>query len=115
MLTKSIKNPRTNKNNHGMPRNVKEKHRGDLLLGTQVSEPVPGVHALDADHDVVAERGDRFAEGLGPGGDVLVEDDGAVLVEDAEVERPGVQVDAAVESVGLIIETHHGLLGKGGA
>jgi hypothetical protein len=87
---------------------------GDSLLGAQVGEPVPGVQALDADHDVVAKRGEGFEDALGAGDDVFVEDDGAVLVQDTEVERPGVQVDATIESVGTGVETHHGLLGKGG-
>ena len=72
-------------------------------------DAVPGEHALDADHEPVPERGDRVEEGVGPAGQVAVEDDGAGLVEDAEVHGPGVQVDAGVESVLLRVEPHHGL------
>jgi hypothetical protein len=46
---------------------------------------------------------------------VVVADDGAGVVEDADVHGPGVQVDAAVESVLGGVETHQGLLGLGGA
>jgi len=42
----------------------------DLLVGTQVGEPVPGEHALDADHQVVTVRLDQAQEGLGPSRDV---------------------------------------------
>jgi hypothetical protein len=42
-----------------------------------------------------------------------VQDDGASLVEDAQVHRPGVQIDAAVESLRLVVEAHHGLLWMG--
>src|SRR5262249_51362294 len=66
----------------------------------QVRQPVPGIHALDADPNVVAERGDGFEEGVGPGGEVLVEDDGAGVVKDAQVQGPGMAVEAAVESAG---------------
>jgi hypothetical protein len=88
------------------------RREGDLLLGAEVCEPVPGEHALGGDDEVVAEGGEGLEEGLGTGGDALVEDDSAGLVEDAEVHGPGVEVDAAVESVLLVVQAHgHGLLG----
>ena len=42
-----------------------------------------------------------------------MQDDGAPLVEDAQVHCPGVQIDSAVEFVRLLIEAHHGLLWHG--
>jgi hypothetical protein len=54
-------------------------------------------------------------EGTRIGGQVALEDDGAGLVEDAHGKSPGMQIDASVESVRLVVETHHGLLGVGGA
>lgn len=47
------------------------------------------------------------------GGVVLVQDRLAALVEDAEVHASGVQIDAAVESVLLLVESHRGLLAMG--
>src|SRR5581483_4633607 len=44
---------------------------------------------------------------------VAVEDDIAGLVEDAQVHRPGVQVDPCVESVLLRVEPHRGLRVRG--
>jgi hypothetical protein len=35
------------------------------------------------------------------------------MVEDAQVYRSGVQIDAAVESVRLLVEAHYGLLWNG--
>jgi hypothetical protein len=46
---------------------------------------------------------------------VDVADDGAGGIEDAEVHGPCVQVNPGVESVLLVVEAHHGLLGLGGA
>ena len=48
------------------------------------------------------------------GGDFFVQTSAAGLIEDAEVKRPGVQVDAAVKLVGLVVKSHRGLLGLGG-
>ena len=49
------------------------------------------------------------------GNEVAVEEDVAGVVEDADVQGPGVQVDAGVESVLLGVEAHHGLPGRVGA
>jgi hypothetical protein len=40
--------------------------------------------------------------------------DRAGLVEDAQVQRPGMQVDAAVELVRSRVDSHRGFLGAGG-
>jgi hypothetical protein len=53
--------------------------------------------------------GDGAEESIRPGGQVAVEGDDAVVVEDANVHGPGVQVDAEKESVLLRIESHGGL------
>src|SRR5262245_21067457 len=97
------------------------EHEGNALLGAQVGEPVPGEHALDGDDQagvvgVVAEGSDRVEESAGIGSIVLVQDGAAALIEDAQVHASGVQIDAAVESVALLvlIETHRGLLAMGG-
>jgi hypothetical protein len=82
---------------------------GNLLPRAQVGEPVPGVNALDAGHDIAAEGGNGFEDGFGAGGEVAVEDDLAAVVQDAEVHRPGVRVDVPVESVWLRVESHRGL------
>src|SRR5579872_2767230 len=79
---------------------------GDVLSLAQVGEPVPGEHALDADDESGAEGCDGAEKALRPAGQVFVEDDESVVVEDADVHGPGVQVDAAVESVGLVVEAH---------
>ncbi len=49
------------------------------------------------------------------GGVVTVQDGLALGVDNAQVHAPGVQIDAAVESVALVvlIEAHHGLLAMG--
>jgi hypothetical protein len=40
-------------------------------------------------------------------------DDGSLVVEDAEGQGSGVEIDATVESVLLVVESHHGLRVKG--
>src|ERR1051326_202257 len=57
------------------------RDEGDLLLGTPVSEPVPGEHPHDADDQAVPEGCDGLEEGIRSAREVTVEDDGAGVVE----------------------------------
>jgi hypothetical protein len=82
---------------------------GDVLFAAEVGDPVPREHAFDADDQPVAKRRDGAQQGLGAARQIAIEEDGAGLVEDAQVHGPGVQVDAAIESVLLRVESHHGL------
>ena len=77
-----------------MPQDTRE-----TVVGTEVGEPVPGDHALDGDDNPRSIRGNGFQEGLRVGFPLAVHQDLAVLVEDADVHRPGVQVEAAVKWV----------------
>src|SRR5262249_47954676 len=65
--------------------------------------PGPGEHALAPDHQVLAVRLDRPEERLGFGGQVLLEDGLAPVVQDVGEHGPGVQVYPAVESVRLVV------------
>ena len=89
------------------------QHEGDVVLGAQVGDPVPGEHALGADDEPVAEGGNGAEEGVGAAGQVAIEDRVAGLVEDADVHRPRMQVDAASEGVLLVVESHHSLPVRG--
>ncbi len=85
-------------------------HERDRVLGTAVGEPVPAEHALHTDDDTVAEGGKGLQQRLEMARQVAIEYDGTGTVQDANVHGPGVQVDAAVESMWAgIVEAHHGL------
>ncbi len=89
------------------------EHEGDLLALAQVGDPVPGEHALDADHQAVAKGRDGLEQRFWAAGQVPVEDGVAVLVENADVHAPGMQVDAAVESMLCRVKPHRGLRVRG--
>ena len=87
---------------------------GDALGGAQVGQPVPGEQALAADHQAVAVRGQGRQESVGLRRQGGFQGDRPGGVEDAQRQGPGVQVDAAVESVLAGVEPHrHGLRGVG--
>ena len=65
----------------------------------QVSEPVPGEHAFDGDHNPLSIRSNGFQEDIWFGFHIAMHEDLAALVEDADVHRAGMQVDAAVKWV----------------
>ena len=81
----------------------------DLIRLPQVGEPVPGEHALAGDDQAFAERRYGLEDRLGFGGAGLFADDVAAGVEDAQRNASGMQIDAAVGSVGLVVIAHHGL------
>jgi hypothetical protein len=80
---------------------------GDVLVLADVSEPVPGEHALGSDDRSIAVGLDGLEEELGIGAEVLVDDDVVGLIEDADVHGSGVELEAGIESVILVlVETH---------
>jgi hypothetical protein len=85
------------------------ENEGDMVLVAEIGEPVPGEHALAGEGEVVAERGEGVEDSLGAGGDGESGDDQSLGVEDAEGEGSGVEIDAAVKSVLVGVESHHGL------
>jgi hypothetical protein len=87
--------------------------KGDLLLGAEVGDPIPGEEALDADGDVGSEGSEGIEEALFVGGEGGLTNDGAGLIEDADGEEPGMQVDATVASVRTGVELHHELRSAG--
>jgi hypothetical protein len=68
----------------------------DALIGTEVSEPVPGEHAFDRHDDPLSIRGNGFQEGIRVGFHIAMHEHLAALVEDAEIHGAGMQVNAAV-------------------
>jgi hypothetical protein len=79
---------------------------GDVVLGTEVGEPVPVEDAFGGHDQIVAERFDGFEEASPVAGEVLVEQDVAFPVLNAEIEGAGVQVDPAVVLMLARIEAH---------
>jgi hypothetical protein len=79
--------------------------RGVVFLA-QIADPVPGEQALDADDDVgpIGREGleEDFLVGRngGPAGDL------SGVIEDADGEQPGMEVDAGVELVLFDVEVH---------
>jgi hypothetical protein len=68
----------------------------DALPAAQIGQPVPGEDALGGDHEVVTVGRNGREKGLGAALQVLVEEDLALPVEDADVHGLCVQIDAAV-------------------
>ena len=114
----------------GLQREGMTEDESDALVGTQVSEPVPGAQARDGHDETLSRRGQSVQEGLRVGLHGAVHEPLAALVENADVHGTGVEVDAAgkwvlgrVESpCGLLLvrdtvfplsADHDGLLGRG--
>jgi hypothetical protein len=86
------------------------KHELDPFPAAEVRQPVPREHALDRDHEVVAVRRDGLEERLGTAPHVLVEEDLALPIEDAQVHGLRMQIDPAVVLMAFVVESHGSLL-----
>ena len=78
----------------------------DPLSGTQIGKPVPGEDALDGDHKILAIGLDGAEETRRVATCVLVQENIAGLVHDAQVHRPRVQIDPTVMLVLAGVESH---------
>src|SRR6516165_5915269 len=76
----------------------------NVMCLAQVGDPVPGEQALDANDDIRAIGGERVQEQLLAGRDLRLQDNRACVVENANGQQPCVQVNAAVESVAVMVK-----------
>src|SRR5882724_8298136 len=79
---------------------------GNLLLGTEVREPVPGEDTFDRDNDILAIGRNDLEQGVWASLHITMHHDLPVSVQDADVHRPGVQVDSTVKLMWLGVEAH---------
>src|SRR6266850_3508139 len=82
------------------------QHEGNPLLSTEISQPVPGEETGDTDDDIVARGRDGLEKRFWGCWHVTVHQNLPRLVQDAEVHRTSVQVDATVKLVRLGVESH---------
>lgn len=82
------------------------KDKREAFVSTEVGQPVPGAHACDGDDEPVSRGGNDFQKGLRVCLHVPVQHDVALLVEDADIHRLRVQVDAAVPWVLGGVQSH---------
>lgn len=79
---------------------------GDVFFGTEIGQPVPGEHALGANHQIVPIGGDGLEESCRFGLEVAMEQNVPFLAEDAQVHFVGVQVDSAIMLVLFGVQSH---------
>lgn len=67
---------------------------------------VPAKDAFNTDNDVFNEREDYFEESFRIGFDILVNNDFPIFCQDTDIHFSGMQIDAAVILVLLIVKFH---------
>jgi hypothetical protein len=80
--------------------------KGDTLLRTQVSQPIPGKHTLNGHDEALAVRGNGREKGLRSGCHVAVQQDVSIATHDAHVHAPSVPIKTTVKLVLLGVEAH---------
>jgi hypothetical protein len=82
------------------------EHEVDPLGGAEVRQPVPGEDALDRHHEALAvglDQGEKVGRARPQ---VSVDEDLAVVVENADVHALGVQIDPAPMLVRSVVNSH---------
>jgi len=82
------------------------ENEGDVFLDTEISDPVPGEHAFDSDHDVLAEGSNGMEKSFRVGVDVMMNPDIAPGIKDADKHVFGMQVDSTIILVLLGVKSH---------
>jgi len=76
------------------------------VLDTEVSDPVPGKHALDSHDDILPEGCQDMEKRFRIGSDVLVKAYLAFGIKDTDVHLFGVQIDSTIVFVLLGVKSH---------
>jgi hypothetical protein len=76
------------------------------LPSTQISKPVPGEEACNADNQIRTIGCNRLEKGVWSRWHMAVDQDFPTLVQDANVHGPGMQVDPAVKLMLFGVESH---------
>jgi hypothetical protein len=82
----------------------------DPLPGAQVGHPVPAEETLDGDDEVLAVGSQGFEEFVWIAGELLVDQRLTGLIKDADVHAACMEINSAVVTVLLGVESHRGLL-----
>jgi hypothetical protein len=86
------------------------KNKGDVVLGTEVSKPVPTKDAFHPHDNIIEIRKDQLKKGFGISFDILMHFGFSLLVQDADIHFSCVQIDTAIVFVLLDVKFHLGLL-----
>ncbi len=80
--------------------------KGDVLLGTEIGDPVPGEHTLHGHNDILSERSNDVEKSFRVCVDILVNPDIASGIEDTDKHLLGMQVDSTIKLVLFGVEIH---------
>ncbi len=82
------------------------ENEGNVLLDTEISDPVPGEHAFDSNHDVLTEGSNGMEKSFLVCVDVLMNPDIASGIDNADKHIFGMQIDSTIKLVLFGVEIH---------
>jgi hypothetical protein len=82
------------------------ENEGEVLLDTEIGDPVPSEHAFDSDHDVLTEGSKGTEKSFRVCVDILMNPDIASGIKDTDKHISGMQVDSTIKLVLLGVEFH---------
>src|SRR5438093_11691617 len=80
--------------------------KGNLFLGAEIGEPVPGKDTFNSDDQILTIGCNSLEKDFRTGFHIAMQQDLAVLVEDTHVHAASMQINAAIRFVLLGVESH---------
>jgi hypothetical protein len=80
--------------------------KGNTRLGAEIGQLVPGEEAFDANPQVRPVRGNRLEKGPRGCLHITMQQDLSILMQDADIHGPGLQVNATGALVLFGVESH---------
>jgi hypothetical protein len=82
------------------------ENEGDVLLDTEIGDPVPGEHAFDSNHDVLTEGSNDAEKSFRVCVDVLMDPGVTSGVDNTDKHILGVQIDSTIKLMLFGVEIH---------
>jgi hypothetical protein len=90
----------------GLHREGVSKDKRQAFASAEVGEPVPREETCDTDDYIFTVGRTGFEKGGWPSGHIAVHENLAIPVQDAEIHRASVHVDATIKLVLLGVQSH---------
>ena len=82
------------------------ENESNALVFTEISDPVPAVHAFGADDQIVQARFDQMKQRFWFGWNLFMQKGFALLIQDADIQATGMQINSTVVTMSAIVKVH---------
>tara|TARA_R110001606_G_scaffold343895_1_gene492522 strand:+ start:184 stop:462 length:279 start_codon:yes stop_codon:yes gene_type:complete len=82
------------------------ENESNALVFTEIGDPVPAVHAFDADDQLVQVGFDQMEQRFWFGWNLFMQKGVALLIQDTDIQATGMQINSTVVTVSAIVKVY---------